>query len=561
MYVLTKCRNRLFKTFQTEDMGNQNGTAPSGGAAPEVSNANSGTTSNTTSSSSGSSSSNNGRTNQRRATSPGMPNRAGRKGARSVQSTAGGTPAPPTPTKPTHMKSSNQPQNQHPHQQQQQAANAQNQAKGNEFVDFIYDYATKENGEGGESNGKNGEDSTNKKNKSFDAVVAGDLAGHREHVDKKQGRGERARAHTHGHAARKHKSPANKPNTKSTLVVDYIDASQNPQSYSSSNLTVPEMNAGNDSGHQFGEFTRPKAATESKPHRERARAQSHGHRKKGSGDAKSQNKQKGTSSSSDTSDREHVVNLLAVPPKPAKPSENGHRSKLSSSTNELDDTSRDDNRSHENLSDVSVHDSSMSEKPYEAMPSDKNKRDTPPSSTGENFENGTSSSDLAKLKHENAKLRKELADSRKSSDKDSKKIENMEAEIKKLKLREAEDAKTLETMVQHVEANLKRTTERAVTAENTITKLKAEIKQLKSELGGGSSGKQKTEENKELKDIREKANAASLKLATAAKEAETNIKQLMSGVDVLKVLAETLACIDRISEDKSDKPKSFGTAL
>ena len=34
----------------------------------------------------------------------------------------------------------------------------------------------------------------------------------------------------------------------------------------------------------------------------------------------------------------------------------------------------------------------------------------------------------------------------------------MEAEIKKLKLREAEDAKTLETMVQHVEANLKRTT-------------------------------------------------------------------------------------------------------
>lgn len=47
---------------------------------------------------------------------------------------------------------------------------------------------------------------------------------------------------------------------------------------------------------------------------------------------------------------------------------------------------------------------------------------------------------------------------------------------------------------------------------------------LQGELGGGSSSKQKTEENKELKDIREKANAASLKLATAAKEAETNIK-------------------------------------
>lgn len=412
-----------FYPNQTEDMGNQNGSAPSGGAAPEVSNANSGTTSNGTSSSSSSS---NGRTNLRRATSPGMPNRAGRKGARSVQSTAGGTPAPPTPTKPTHMKSSakqEQQQQQRPHQQQQQAATAQNQAKGNEFVDFIYDYATKENGEGEEeeSNDKIGEDTTNKKNKAYDAVLGGDLAGHREHVDKKQGR-ERARAHTHGHAARKHKSPANKPNTKSTLVVDYIDASQDAQTYSSSTgLAAPDMNAGND------EFTRAKAAPEPKPHRERARAQSHGHRKKGSSDSKNQNKHKGTSSSSDASDREHVVNLLAVPPKPAKPTENGHRSKLSSSTNELDVSSRDDNRSHENLPDVSMHDSSMTEKPYEAMPNlDKNKRgDTPPRSStpphGDRIENGVSSSDLARFKQENSKLRKELSDSRKASDKDSKK--------------------------------------------------------------------------------------------------------------------------------------------
>ena len=36
----------------------------------------------------------------------------------------------------------------------------------------------------------------------------------------------------------------------------------------------------------------------------------------------------------------------------------------------------------------------------------------------------------------------------------------MEAELRRLRHREAEDAKTLETMVQHVEANLKRTTVR-----------------------------------------------------------------------------------------------------
>ena len=405
----------LFLSDQTEDMGNQNGTAPSGGATPEVSN---NTTNNTTSSSSNSgtnSTSSNGRTNQRRATSPGMPNRAGRKAGRSVQSTAGGTPAPapaptpapapPPPTKPAHM----QPQN--PIQQQQQAINAQNQAKGNEFVDFIYDYATKDPKEGGETTK---EEVANKKNKSFDAVVAGDLAGHREHVDKKQGRGERARAHTHGHAARKHKSPASKPNTKSTLVVDYIDASHNPQSYSTSNLTVPELTVGNDSDHQFDEFSRQKAATESKPHRERARAHSHGHRKKGASDAKTQNKHKGNGSSSESSEKDPVVNLLAVPPKPAKPTENGHghhRSKLSSSTNELADTGREENKSHENLADVSAHDSSMEGK----RPSTPPQSSTPPPGDSQD-----SAAELARLRHENNKLRRELADSNKSSDKDRK---------------------------------------------------------------------------------------------------------------------------------------------
>ncbi|XP_071509500.1 uncharacterized protein [Diadema antillarum] len=503
----------------TEDMGNQNGTAPQqGGAAPEVSSTNAGSNTNGTNSGSGggNSSSNGSRANQRRATSPGMPNRARGKAGRSVQSTAGGTPAPPPPTKPNHIQAQVQ--------QQQQAATATAQAKGNEFVDFIYDYATKENDgkEGGEKNGHAGsEETANKKNKGYDAVVAGDLAGHREHVDKKHGRGERARAHTHGHAARKHKSPASKPNTKSTLLVDYIDASHNATTYSPSGLTVPNLS--NDADHQFDEFSRPKAATESKPHRERARAHSHGHRKKGSSDSKHQNKHKGNSSSSESSDP--VANLLAVPPKPAKPTENGHgptRNKLSSSTNDLE-SSRDDGKSHEYLPDVSGNDSSLDgEKAKSGRP------DTPPQSStpppGDSQDSGVSSAEIARLRQENSKLRRELESSRKASEKDSKKIELMEADIKKLKMREAEDAKTLETMVQHVEANLKRTTERAVTAENTITKLKAEIKQLKGQLGSGDSSKHKSEENKELQDLKEKANAASLKLATAAKEAEANVK-------------------------------------
>ena len=45
----------------------------------------------------------------------------------------------------------------------------------------------------------------------------------------------------------------------------------------------------------------------------------------------------------------------------------------------------------------------------------------------------------------------------------------MEAELRRLRHREAEDAKTLETMVQHVEANLKRTTVRFHSIHSKIT--------------------------------------------------------------------------------------------
>ena len=48
---------------------------------------------------------------------------------------------------------------------------------------------------------------------------------------------------------------------------------------------------------------------------------------------------------------------------------------------------------------------------------------------------------------------------------------------------------------------------------------------IQSELNSVNGGnKKKPEDRKEYKDMKEKAHATSLKLATAAKEAETNIK-------------------------------------
>ena len=51
---------------------------------------------------------------------------------------------------------------------------------------------------------------------------------------------------------------------------------------------------------------------------------------------------------------------------------------------------------------------------------------------------------------------------------------------------------------------------------------------IQSELNGGPGNKKKPEDRKEYKDMKEKAHATSLKLATAAKEAETNIKYVLN---------------------------------
>ncbi|XP_033114076.1 uncharacterized protein LOC117114512 isoform X2 [Anneissia japonica] len=172
-------------------------------------------------------------------------------------------------------------------------------------------------------------------------------------------------------------------------------------------------------------------------------------------------------------------------------------------------------------------------------------------------ENGGVSSEMQRLKHENTKLKKELQDSKRHSEKDNKKMREMESEIRRLKQREAEDAKALETMVQHVEDNLRRTTDRAVAAESHVSKLKQEIKHLKSHIhhmqSEPKSAPPEEVSNGDLGAIRVKAQATSLKLASLSRDAEHQLKQLLSGVETLKVVAETLACIDKVVEDSDSR--------
>lgn len=508
-----------------EDMGNQNGSVP---PSPQP-----GT-------------SVDGRPNQRRATSPGLPSRHKHKPAAKgppSEPAEGATP-PATP-----KKTRNRPQGVPPPGQD------------GDFVDFIYDYATSKNGD--LDGGKVASSSGQKKVKNGARYSFGDTDAPALPEKKLYAR-ERARAHTHGHPVRKHKNGPSKPHPKSQLVVDYIDATGDDASMFSAASASELHTRGNDSDPILDELSRPKA--EVKPHRERARAHSHGHRKQKSGEKQSKTK----SSSDQQTDRE------AKHYQKTHSGENGnvrradYERKASPVRKEASeyDQPRSGGSGAVPVKSHSVPD--ILSDPYDSLPP----RNQSPSSCGSASmstsptEDGGQpealSADVAKLKQDNSRLRSELSEARRINERDAKRIDTMEEELKRLRLREAEDAKTLEAMVQHVEANLKRTTERAVSAENTITTLKKEIKSLKSENSTLVSENKKFKEGKDILELRERAHTASLKLAGAAKDAESNLKQLMAGVDILKLMAETLACFDKLSEHTDEsRPgrKGYGTAL
>ncbi|XP_038068399.1 uncharacterized protein LOC119737845 isoform X2 [Patiria miniata] len=488
--------------IQFLDMGNQASQGPNGSSSPD------------------------GKASQRRATSSGVPSRSRGKAHRSAQSAI--NPVPPIPP---HGHNANVDFQSHAPPGSPAnpikatpitATDVDKAARGAEFVDFIYDYATKDDDQEAPERTTRSNTGTNMSN------------GPPKPADRKQGR-ERARAHTHGHGPRKLKTAAaatNKAgNTKSQVVVDYMDATVNaqdllsPSSLSTSLTSVPNLSVNN--GTEVDE-----SSLVPKPGRERARAQSHGHRKKLPKKAPEPPAKKET-----TQSVPEIVHAVAA--------ENGHNIYQSPRPRPRANVFGAGATSNKSA-DILVKENGEAKTENEIYTSQP---------MPENVEELTT--EVTRLRSSNRHLRQELADAKKAVEKDAKKIEGMEVEMRRLRDREAEDAKTLETMVHHVEANLTRTTERAVTAETTITKLKGEIKTLKGEITALSTKNKKLEEGTELQELKEKSHAASVKLATAAKEADASIKQMATGVEALKLLAETLACIDRISE----VPKSFGTAL
>ncbi|XP_077087792.1 endosome-associated-trafficking regulator 1 [Siphateles boraxobius] len=154
------------------------------------------------------------------------------------------------------------------------------------------------------------------------------------------------------------------------------------------------------------------------------------------------------------------------------------------------------------------------------------------------------------LREENSLLRKQIKELLRRSETDSRRIEQLTDELHNKKLQEEREAKALETMVQSVEQNLQLMTKRAVKAENSISKLKQDLQQLQGQLEGYKSENERLRngETTALTRMRHNAQVASEYLNKAAQDAETSIKQLLTGRETLYFVSQLLTSIDKITE-------------
>lgn len=168
--------------------------------------------------------------------------------------------------------------------------------------------------------------------------------------------------------------------------------------------------------------------------------------------------------------------------------------------------------------------------------------DVPHQTSKSNSDQG-SGRKMEKLKEENAQLKRRIKELVKKSETDDQRIRHLTEELQNKKVQDEREAKALESMVHSVEQNLQLMTKRAVKAENTVTKLKQEIHQLQDQLEGYRG------ELATMNIMKRNAHMASEYLTKATRDAETSIKQLLTGAETLSLVSQMLNSIDKVAEN------------
>ncbi|EFN62564.1 Serologically defined colon cancer antigen 3-like protein [Camponotus floridanus] len=178
---------------------------------------------------------------------------------------------------------------------------------------------------------------------------------------------------------------------------------------------------------------------------------------------------------------------------------------------------------------------------------------------------------------ENERLHQQLETARRQISEKTERIRSLEAELLSKREVEHEETAHLEKAMEQVEDNLKRSTKRAVNAESTVTSLKKKIKALTTEISllrlendqlrARTSTTGQGESNTGAANTNRTVRRLAHDLFTAASSAEVSLRQLMSGVDNLRVLASTLENMNKIEDwtkdflPDSDEDNAAGPAV
>ncbi|XP_067124380.1 endosome-associated-trafficking regulator 1-like [Centruroides vittatus] len=158
--------------------------------------------------------------------------------------------------------------------------------------------------------------------------------------------------------------------------------------------------------------------------------------------------------------------------------------------------------------------------------------------------------EIYKLREENAFLHEQLEKARRTSDIQASKIVELQQKMITLREAEAQETAALEKMVQQVELNLKVTTERAVLAEGQAAKLKQELKSLQALFKNVMKENDKLScSTSDMECITEKANSLASQIKVAADNAEQPLRNLLEGVEHLRLLSRLVSSIGKVEEN------------
>ncbi|KAK4020545.1 paramyosin [Daphnia magna] len=156
---------------------------------------------------------------------------------------------------------------------------------------------------------------------------------------------------------------------------------------------------------------------------------------------------------------------------------------------------------------------------------------------------------------ENARLRQQLEMAITNERMALARIDRLETLLEEHRRRESEEASSLERSMEQIESNLKIATQRATQSESQVVQLKKENRRLQDEVKSLQEAI-RLQYNEETSSSQSRSlSHTAQELQTAANSAERSIRDLLAGVDHLRVVAAALQSMERIEEVRTKRER------